>query len=203
MRTYLLQIYPESPAQAEMLTSAAMRAGFTGGLVVDFPHSTRAKKCAFGHAHGCPRCLRTCWVPAPECHFMCRYFLVLMVGQSPSGVPQPKGLDGEDSEEAGISVIGRRSGHHAAKRRKHGAVAGSTMSARHPEQKGRAWIEKKKVPIQPQSPLLLAPSASLVWSTDLAVPIRLCTVQENMRRKGYDNVPADSKYTGRKRKTRF
>ncbi len=54
----LLQIYPESPAQAEMLTSAAMRAGFTGGLVVDFPHSTRAKKCAFGRAHGCPRCLR-------------------------------------------------------------------------------------------------------------------------------------------------
>ncbi len=80
---------------------------------------------------------------------MCRYFLVLMVGQSPSGVPQPKGLDGEDPEEAGISVIGRRSGHHAAKRRKHGAVAGATMSARHPEQKGRAWIEKKKVPLHP------------------------------------------------------
>ena len=72
--------------------------------------------------------------------------MVLMVGQSQSGVPQPKGLDGEDAEEAGVSVIGRRSGHSAAKRRKHGAVAGAAMSARHPEQKGRAWIEKKKVP---------------------------------------------------------
>jgi len=27
--------------------------------------------------------------------------------------------------------------------------------------------------------------------------------KDNMRRKGYDNVPGDSKYTGRKRKARF
>ena len=39
------QIYPENAAQAQLLTSSAMRAGFTGGLVVDYPHSTRAKKC--------------------------------------------------------------------------------------------------------------------------------------------------------------
>ena len=51
--------------QAQMLSSAAMRAGFSGGLVVDYPHSTRAKK----------------------------YFLVLMVGPS-TQVPQAKGLDG-------------------------------------------------------------------------------------------------------------
>ncbi len=40
----VLQVYPESAAQAALLTDAAMRAGFSGGLVVDFPHSTRAKK---------------------------------------------------------------------------------------------------------------------------------------------------------------
>lgn len=40
----VLQLYPESPAQLEMITAAAMRSGFSGGLVVDFPHSTRAKK---------------------------------------------------------------------------------------------------------------------------------------------------------------
>ena len=55
--------------QAEMLTSTAMKAGFSGGLVVDFPHSTRAKK----------------------------YFLVLMVGSS-SYQPQAKGIGGEGSE---------------------------------------------------------------------------------------------------------
>lgn len=40
----VLQLYPENPAQLEMITAAAMRSGFSGGLVVDFPHSTRAKK---------------------------------------------------------------------------------------------------------------------------------------------------------------
>ena len=54
--------------------------------------------------------------------------------------------------------------------RKHEALAGASMSARHPEAKGKWWIMKKK---------------------------------DNMRRKGYDNVPGDSKYTGRKRKARF
>ena len=53
-----------------MLTSTAMKAGFSGGLVVDFPHSTRAKK----------------------------YFLVLMVGSS-SYRPQAKGMNGESSDE--------------------------------------------------------------------------------------------------------
>jgi 18S rRNA (guanine1575-N7)-methyltransferase len=42
-----------------------MQVGFSGGLVVDYPHSTRAKK----------------------------FFLVLMVGPS-SYVPQAKGIDG-------------------------------------------------------------------------------------------------------------
>jgi hypothetical protein len=27
-----------------MMVGAAMRAGFSGGLVIDFPHSTKAKK---------------------------------------------------------------------------------------------------------------------------------------------------------------
>ena len=49
-----------------MITNAAMRVGFSGGLVVDFPHSTKAKK----------------------------YFLVLMVGGT-AAVPQGK-MDGDD-----------------------------------------------------------------------------------------------------------
>ena len=34
----VLQIYPANTEQAAMMTNAAMRAGFSGGLVVDFPH---------------------------------------------------------------------------------------------------------------------------------------------------------------------
>lgn len=63
-----------------MLTSTAMKAGFSGGLVVDFPHSTRAKK----------------------------YFLVLMVGSS-SYQPQAKGLEGEDSDEETQVTVQQRS----------------------------------------------------------------------------------------------
>ena len=40
----VFQFYPESAEQVEMITSSAMRCGFGGGIVVDFPHSTRAKK---------------------------------------------------------------------------------------------------------------------------------------------------------------
>jgi 18S rRNA (guanine1575-N7)-methyltransferase len=68
----VLQCYPENTEQASMLTNAAMRAGFSGGLVVDFPHSTRAKK----------------------------YFLVLMVGGA-AGLPQARGQDGGESDEEG------------------------------------------------------------------------------------------------------
>lgn len=40
----MLQFYPESVAQADLLQSEALRAGFSGGLIVDYPNSTRAKK---------------------------------------------------------------------------------------------------------------------------------------------------------------
>lgn len=33
-----LQIYPQNAAQLEMISTAAMRCGFSGGLVVDYPH---------------------------------------------------------------------------------------------------------------------------------------------------------------------
>ena len=40
----VFQFYPSSPDQIELITSCAMRAGFGGGLVVDNPNSTKAKK---------------------------------------------------------------------------------------------------------------------------------------------------------------
>jgi len=87
-----------------MMTNAAMRAGFSGGLVVDFPHSTRAKK----------------------------YFLVLMVGGS-AGVPQARGVNGEDSDEDDAMAGGVRVGERKMKKRK-----GSSAKEQ------RDWIVKKK-----------------------------------------------------------
>merc|ERR1712137_768655 len=40
----IFQLYPENSDQIELITMCAMTCGFTGGLVVDFPHSAKAKK---------------------------------------------------------------------------------------------------------------------------------------------------------------
>ncbi|KAL0248633.1 hypothetical protein GEMRC1_003867 [Eukaryota sp. GEM-RC1] len=40
----VFQFYPENPQQMELITSCAMKAGFSGGLVVDNPTSSKAKK---------------------------------------------------------------------------------------------------------------------------------------------------------------
>lgn len=40
----VLQFYPENGDQMELVTTQAMKAGFYGGVVVDYPNSTKAKK---------------------------------------------------------------------------------------------------------------------------------------------------------------
>lgn len=77
-----LQFYPETAGQVEMITAAALRCGFGGGLVVDFPHSTKAKK----------------------------HFLVIYAGLS-GDLPQkpPAGLQGDDDEMNRDTVaVGKR-----------------------------------------------------------------------------------------------
>ncbi|KAF2878995.1 hypothetical protein ILUMI_27177 [Ignelater luminosus] len=40
----VLQFYPENNEQMELVTTQAMKAGFYGGLVIDYPNSSKAKK---------------------------------------------------------------------------------------------------------------------------------------------------------------
>ncbi|XP_062946633.1 probable 18S rRNA (guanine-N(7))-methyltransferase [Cynocephalus volans] len=40
----VLQLYPENSEQLEFITTQATKAGFTGGVVVDYPNSAKAKK---------------------------------------------------------------------------------------------------------------------------------------------------------------
>nr|XP_012597721.1 probable 18S rRNA (guanine-N(7))-methyltransferase isoform X2 [Microcebus murinus] len=40
----VLQLYPENSEQLELITIQATKAGFTGGVVVDYPNSAKAKK---------------------------------------------------------------------------------------------------------------------------------------------------------------
>lgn len=40
----VFQLYPENENQLNVIIAQALRAGFTGGLLVDYPNSTKAKK---------------------------------------------------------------------------------------------------------------------------------------------------------------
>ncbi|GFE53031.1 HUSSY-3 like methyltransferase [Babesia ovis] len=73
-----IQFYPENAEQIEMITSAATRCSFGGGLVVDFPESSKAKK----------------------------YYLCIWAGMT--GLPQkmPQALVESDSEEETVPTVG-------------------------------------------------------------------------------------------------
>ncbi|KAJ2681780.1 18S rRNA (guanine1575-N7)-methyltransferase [Coemansia spiralis] len=77
----VFQFYPENDAQVDMIMGIAMKCGFTGGLVVDYPNSKKARK----------------------------FYLCLFAGQAPSGEKHelPRGLDGT-GEEAGVAYTQTR-----------------------------------------------------------------------------------------------
>ena len=59
----ILQFYPENSEQAVLIAQAASRVGFAGGLVVDYPNSTKAKKfylcLSFERSYKVPKALGT------------------------------------------------------------------------------------------------------------------------------------------------
>ncbi|KAL0057213.1 18S rRNA (guanine1575-N7)-methyltransferase [Marasmius tenuissimus] len=130
----VFQFYPSSDDQIQLITSIAQKAGFGGGIVVDYPNSNKAKK----------------------------VFLCLFVGGGGNAGQQlPKGLDGEEVEDDKVRYERRRekdSKRDRGKKRKSAKV------------QDRDWILRKK---------------------------------ELYRKRGKDDVPRDSKYTGRKRKAVF
>ncbi|KAJ8078963.1 18S rRNA (guanine1575-N7)-methyltransferase [Marasmius tenuissimus] len=130
----VFQFYPSSDDQIQLITSIAQKAGFGGGIVVDYPNSNKAKK----------------------------VFLCLFVGGGGNAGQQlPKGLDGEEVEDDKVRYERRRekdSKRDRGKKRKSAKV------------QDRDWILRKK---------------------------------ELYRKRGKDDVPRDSRYTGRKRKAVF
>jgi len=110
----VFQFYPESPAQMTMITEAAMKCGFSGGLVVDYPNSTKAKK----------------------------YYLCLYAGE-PTHYTVPKarlegdGVEGEGAEQQRETVLFSR------KEREKGKPHRRADGAR-PSVKSKEWIQNKK-----------------------------------------------------------
>ena len=122
----VMQFYPQNAEQLQLVTASAMRAGFGGGLVIDFPHSTKAKK----------------------------YFLVLLAGPPEDSFSMPVAL-GQDAMSVGASTagggLGAPSGPTSAARnegrKRHARRA---MDSREKSRKGkiakksREWIAIKK-----------------------------------------------------------
>ncbi|KAF8623483.1 hypothetical protein AX15_006266 [Amanita polypyramis BW_CC] len=126
----IFQFYPSSDDQIQLITSIAQKAGFGGGIVVDYPNSNKAKK----------------------------VFLCLFVGGGGSQ-QVPEGLKGDEDAETKVRFERRR------ERERTRAKNGKRKNV-----KDRDWILKKK---------------------------------ELYRKRGKDDVPRDSKYTGRKRRPVF
>ncbi|KAF8798168.1 S-adenosyl-L-methionine-dependent methyltransferase [Phlegmacium glaucopus] len=76
----VLQFYPSSDDQIQLITSIAQKAGFGGGIVVDYPNSKKAKK----------------------------VFLCLFVGGGGGQHQVPQGLQGEEEEDDRVTFERRR-----------------------------------------------------------------------------------------------
>ncbi|VFQ71420.1 unnamed protein product [Cuscuta campestris] len=111
----VFQVYPENNAQRELILAFAMRAGFAGGVVVDYPHSTKMRK---------EYLVLTCGPPSVN-----------------NSTPKGKGEDGEcysseeddsseDDESQTVCVADRHRPRKKQKVNKRG--------------KGRGWVLKKK-----------------------------------------------------------
>jgi len=111
----VFQFYPENPAQMEMITSSALRCGFSGGLVVDFPHSSRAKK----------------------------YFLCLFAGTPIGGyqLPAAKGVNGEEEEDMDDE---KRTVQYNNKKKEHSKKHYRRGGEERDAVKSRNWVLKKK-----------------------------------------------------------
>ncbi|PVU98875.1 hypothetical protein BB559_001207 [Furculomyces boomerangus] len=128
----VFQFYPENDDQVQMILSTAMKCGFTGGLVIDFPNSKKAKK----------------------------QYLCLFAGSAPGSarsqkLPAAQGIDGEFSAPNSLRT-----------------------TTRNPKKKGQ-----NRTPVKSKD-----------W---------ILQKKELNRSRGDKPVPHDSRYTGRKRKTKF
>ncbi|KAJ2843700.1 18S rRNA (guanine1575-N7)-methyltransferase [Coemansia brasiliensis] len=128
----VFQFYPENDEQIELIMGIAMKCGFTGGLVVDYPNSKKARK----------------------------FYLCLFAGQTPGGPKQelPQGLDSNGNPDSVAFTQTRIQNQSRGKK------------SRKPVKNSAEWIKHKK---------------------------------ELARKRGKEDVPLDSRYTGRKRKPRF
>ncbi|OCF36678.1 bud site selection protein [Kwoniella heveanensis BCC8398] len=113
----IFQFYPNSDDQVQMIVTAAQRAGFGGGLVVDYPNSKKARK----------------------------MYLCLMVGQQEIPKALDGTTDGMEVDGQGLGMEKRREEiRNERKRRKDAAGGGKKGKRGKTEVDAKEWILKKK-----------------------------------------------------------
>ena len=143
----VLQFYPDIPEQTNIITAAAEKAGFGGGVIIDYPHSARARK----------------------------HYLVIYAGLAVGGyvAPKPLGVDEETYrvaayrgrnpreqealDQEGIRVCKRERMERGRPLRRHmrgkernrkscrvELPDGSVQMEARPETNSRSWIKLKK-----------------------------------------------------------
>ncbi|OCF60525.1 bud site selection protein [Kwoniella mangroviensis CBS 10435] len=111
----IFQFYPSSDDQVQMIVNAAQRAGFGGGLVVDYPNSKKARK----------------------------MYLCLMVGQQE--IPKAlNGDEMEVDEGASLGMKKRREEILNEKRRRKDSAGGKKGKKSKKDMVAKEWIMKKK-----------------------------------------------------------
>lgn len=99
----VLQFYPETAEQAVLISECAAKVGFAGGIVVDYPNSTKAKK----------------------------HYLVLSFDRAfkqPQGIPDGGLLSATDRQRGGVRVDGEtdKYGHKRAPKKNKNKFSGKT-----------------------------------------------------------------------------
>ena len=115
------QFYPENPQQMEIITNSALESGFTGGVVVDYPHSKKAKK----------------------------YYLFLQAGYTNESIqevmksiPKMGNEKEEDEDEDDSEIVMDKSNKNSTVRNKRKVE--SKKNGKKPSFKSRDWVDKLK-----------------------------------------------------------
>jgi 18S rRNA (guanine1575-N7)-methyltransferase len=197
-----LQFYPESAAQIELITAVAHRAGFTGGLVVDNPESTKAKKyylCIFAGSDSA--------VGVRE-RGLAGGASAVDAGAADDGMSQDEEGEGDEDggdedSDAGSSTgdgdvhVASRGGGRGRAVGGSGGTAQSSVRVGFEQRRGDADAAKKAEKASRRRARAAAkpPKAkSRAW---------INLKKDAARRKGLEGVRPDSKYTGRKRGPKF
>ena len=86
----------------DLITASALRAGFTGGVVIDYPNSAKAKK----------------------------YYLTLFAGPPPQNYQQPKALGADTADERSATFVDDRSLARRKRKTVKGAAGGVSKPAK-------------------------------------------------------------------------